>query len=271
MTSNILFLGTGVDSATVASQSRATGGIVFGYNDAFFLINPRPGSIVRARQFNFNFRALIGILLTDNTILAANDTNVVIDAMTYSGEDKRGLLFGPKECFEGEKKIILDDYKNLAEKIIYMEQGKKVGIDDLEIYALKTNKLVSLGYKIATPDFTVCYTGEAEFSLDLADEYKDCDVLLISLKHEFGANSAADKGLTYNHVSKIISIAKPRVTVICDFSESVIQADPISQARQLQKETGFQVVAAKDGMNLNPRAYSKPKTQGNQYLSYQRK
>lgn len=259
MTSNILFLGTAGDNISVARQIRASGGIVFEYNDLAFLINPGPGTLVRARQFGFNLKKLVGIMLTDNTIAASNDINAVIDAMTFSGEDKRGLLIGPKECFESQNKFITDEYKNYIEKIIYMEPKKKIAIDDIEIYGLKTNKIITLGYKIITPDFTICYLSDPVFSIDLTDDLIDCDVLIIGLKNEAEQKNPTDNKISFKQVANIVTTAKPRLTIITDYSYSVSEADPINQARMLQKETGQQVVSAKDGMVFNPKTYAKPK------------
>jgi ribonuclease BN (tRNA processing enzyme) len=267
MTSNVLFLGTCGDNSSIQRQVRASGGLILEYNDLAFLINPGPGCLVRARQYGYNLRKLIGVMMTDTTLLASNDVNAVIDAMTYSGEDRRGLLIGPKECFESENKPVINEYRNLVEKIIYMESQKKVAIDDIEVYGLKTNKLITLGYKVTTPDFSICYLPDPVFSAEICEDIMDCDVLIIGLKHEQNKQNITDNGLTFAQVSKIISIAKPRLTILSDFSSSVIDADPINQARMLQKETGQQVVSAKDGMSFNPRTYTKPK-RDNKYTLY---
>jgi len=269
MTSNVLFLGTCGDNQSAQRQTRASGGIILEYNDLAFLINPGPGSLVRAKQFGYNLRKLIGIMMTDTTLLASNDVNAVIDCMTYSGQDRRGLLIGPKECFDSENKPVINEYRNFVEKIIYMEAQKKVAIDDIEVYGLKTNKLITIGYKITTPDFTLCYLPDPVFSAEICDDLVDCDVLIIGLKHEPNQSVIADNGLTFAQVSKIISIAKPRLTIISDLSSSVIETDPINIARTLQKETGQQVVSAKDGMSFNPRTYTKPK-RDNKYTVYMR-
>jgi ribonuclease BN (tRNA processing enzyme) len=259
MSSNVIFLGTAADSLSVSRQIRCSGGIIFEYNDLAFLINPGPGTLVRARQFGYNLRKLIGIMLTDNNLITSNDINAVIDAMTYSGEDKRGILIGPKESFESENRFLNEDYKKIIEKIIYMEPQKKIAIDDIEIYGLKTNKLINVGYKFITPDFTLCYLPDPVFSIELADDLIGCDVLVIGLKHEEEAKLPQDNKLSFKQVANIISTAKPRLTVISDYSHNVIEADPINQARMLQKQTGMQVISAKDGMVFNPKSYSKPK------------
>ena len=36
----------------------------------------------------------------------------------------------------------------------------------------------------------------------------------------------------------------------------MIEADPISEAREIQKITGCQVIAAKDGTSINPATYA---------------
>lgn len=255
-----MFLGTAGDNLAASKQIKATGGILFEYNDIAFLINPGPGSIIRTKQFSCNPRNLSGIMLTDGSLVSSNDVNCIIDAMTYSGMDKRGLLIGPKEAIDSDNSLLLTEYKEYLEKIIYMEPEKRVGVDELEIFGLPTNKLDHVGYRISTPQFMIGYLGgNPEYSIDITDHLEGCDILILSLKHEASVEEIKDKQLTFNQAAKIISEIKPRLTILTDFSSSVISADPIYQARLLQKETSHQVVAAKDGLTINPKSYARMK------------
>ena len=58
MNNSILFLGTGGDSIVVGRQLRASGGIVLRFGDNTFFLDPGPGALVRAKQFDVNPRAI---------------------------------------------------------------------------------------------------------------------------------------------------------------------------------------------------------------------
>lgn len=254
---SITFIGTAGDNFVASKQIAASGGLVLSTNGMTFLFNPGPGSVVRAKQVGLNLRDLSGVVLSDTSMLRSNDINVVIDAMTYSGFDKRGLLIGPKKAIDGDNRILLDDYKSHIEKIIFMDAGKRVGIDDIELLGIKTNKADVIGYKLVTSAYTICYLPEVEYSVDLFEELQGVDILILGLKHEFGAQETKEGNLTFEQASQIIKEVKPRLTIVSDFSITVTQNDPIYQARLLQKETGTQVIAAKDGFSVNPRSYAR--------------
>ena len=254
---NLLFMGTASDPLSVAKQMHASGGIALEHQGILFLVNPGPGSLIRAKQFGCPLRDVSGIILTDLTLEAANDVNVVIDAMTYSGHDKRGILICPREAVESDDPLVLKRSKNLLERIIIMEPKKRVGIDDVEVYGLRTNRVASIGYKFVTSEFVLSYLSDPVFSVDLFDDLMGSDIIILGLKHEANATEINDDRLTFHQVAKIISEVKPRLAIITDFSASVINADPLLQARLLQKETGIQVISAKDGQALNPKTYAR--------------
>jgi len=55
---------------------------------------------------------------------------------------------------------------------------------------------------------------------------------------------------------KIIEEAKPKLTIIQHFSKKMIDAEPMAEAREIQKRARQQVIAAKDGLIINPVSFS---------------
>ncbi|MEK6949061.1 MAG: hypothetical protein AABX34_02490, partial [Nanoarchaeota archaeon] len=49
---------------------------------------------------------------------------------------------------------------------------------------------------------------------------------------------------------------KPRLAIITHFGINFVKADPLYTVREIQKETNVQVIAATDGMIVNPLSYS---------------
>jgi phosphoribosyl 1,2-cyclic phosphodiesterase len=62
--------------------------------------------------------------------------------------------------------------------------------------------------------------------------------------------------LSSDDAVKIINKVKPKLTIITHFGIKMLKADPLYEAREIQKKTGVQIIAAKDGMVINPISYS---------------
>ncbi|MCH8329647.1 MAG: hypothetical protein IIB81_04620 [Nanoarchaeota archaeon] len=53
----------------------------------------------------------------------------------------------------------------------------------------------------------------------------------------------------------IIKKVNPRLAIITHFGINFLKADPLYEIREIQRETNCQVIAAKDGMVVNPISY----------------
>jgi phosphoribosyl 1,2-cyclic phosphodiesterase len=62
--------------------------------------------------------------------------------------------------------------------------------------------------------------------------------------------------LNSEDAEKIIKKTNPQVTIITGFGIKMMQAEPLYEAREIQKATGIQVIAAKDGMTINPISFT---------------
>ena len=81
------------------------------------------------------------MLVSHSHLNHSNDVNAVIDSMTYSGLDKKGVLIANKTVINGseEHKPPLNPYyRDFLERFIVLEEGQRVGINEIEILALKT-------------------------------------------------------------------------------------------------------------------------------------
>ena len=58
--------------------------------------------------------------------------------------------------------------------------------------------------------------------------------------------------LDVNAAIQIISHVKPRMAILTHFGLQMLKADPIVQAREVQKITGIQTIAAYDGLAIGP-------------------
>ncbi len=250
-------MGTGADSYVVGKGIRSAGGIIIQVNDNQFHIDPGPGALQAAGLVGISLRANTAVLASNTDLYNCNDINAVIDTMTYSGFDKKGVLVTSKKIISGSEKehpFLLNEQKNFLERFIVMQPGQRVAINDIEIQALKTiaGDIDSLGFKFYTPSFTLSYTSDTKYSVEIAEQYKDSGILILKIK-----NPEKDtKGLSREDAVKIIKKVNPRLAVITGFGKRMLESDPLYVAREIQKQTGIQTIAAKDGMVLSPVSYS---------------
>jgi len=205
-----------------------------------------------------NLRANTAILVSNTNIYNCNDINAVIDTMTYSGLDKKGVLIANKTLINGSEKetpFITSKNKNHLERFIVLQQDQRVGINEVEIQALKTisNDITSIGFKFYTPNFTLTYTSDTKYSAEIAEQYKDSGILILKLTNP---NKENNPSLDLDGAVKIIKKATPRLVILTGFGNNLMKADPLYISREIQKQTGIQTIAAKDGMQLSPVSYS---------------
>lgn len=179
--------------------------------------------------------------------------------MTYSGFDKKGVLVSNKSVVndtEHNKAPLNPHHRNFLERFIILEPGQRVGINEVEILALKTKHSdpSAIGFKFFTPNFTLSYSSDTKYFPELIEEYKNSNILILNVPYL--KKEDAKENLCIEDAIKIINGVKPRLAIIQHFGIDMLKADPLYQIREIQKATEVQTIAAKDGMVINPLSYS---------------
>ncbi len=264
MIDNIIFLGTAGDAVVYGKQHRASGGIILKLERMQFHLDPGPGAIVRAQQMKLNIRETTAILVSNRSILRSSDLNSLVGGMTYEGLDHKGVVIAKKNVVQASEEslktpILQDEAKNFIERIIGLEPDQRVGIGNIEIKSTFCHEVDSIGFKIITPHYIIGYTSDTEYSEKLVQEFKDCNILLVNCKNP---ESVTEKhAMNTLNVIKLAEKIKPDLLVMTGFGIKMLEQNPIAEARKVQKDTGIQVIAAKDGLILNPDSYSSGKKQ----------
>ena len=255
MGSRILFLGSAGDSVVVGKQYRNSGGIIFAYEENQFHIDPGPGALLMAKRASVNLRENMAVFVSKNDLIRANDVNAVVSAMTHDGLDKRGVLICPSAvAFEDKKSgpFLNKEYKKFLEKIITVENTNKIGINNIEVEMLELKN--SFGFKFITPKFNLAYVPQTKYFSELPGLLKNIDVLILSVTEpkDLGKKTSLDS----KYAEIILKKANPQLAIITGFGVKMLQADPLYEAREIQKNSGIQVIAAKDGMTINPVSFA---------------
>ena len=256
--STITFLGTAGSMAVATRQLRASGGIVLRIDDVQFHLDPGPGALVKAREFGVSANQTTAVLVSHNHLNHCNDLNAVIEAMTHAGLEHRGVILASKsvvQATENSYPILTKYHQNLVEKIIPLEKNHKVGIELIEIHALAADHTdaTAIGFKFFCPKFTLGYTGDTALTPELAEQLSGTDILILNVPYP--GNKAEGKNLDTESAIKIVSAVRPRVAIMTHFGLEMLKADPLNEAREVQRITGVQTIAAKDGLSIVAEGY----------------
>lgn len=251
----IVFLGTAGDSKLIFKGANSAG-IRIQVDDKELHIDPGPGALLKCKQSGFDVRKTDAVLISSPNYVYSNDVNVLLSAMTNDGKINRGMLvaslFSTEES-DDYSSVVNKHYKKAVSKFLALESEMKINLEDIEIIGLRTNVERSIGFKIRTKDFILSYTGESKYSKDLADQYKNSDIIIFNVKSPSNKKSEL---LGTEDIIKILEKVKPELAVLTGFSEEYLEAGILEEARLIKKETKVQVIAASDGLVLSPKDYS---------------
>ena len=258
MRSRILFLGTGGDISITGKNIRSSGGIIIQTQNCQFHIDPGIGAVLNAAQYGIDIREHTAILVSHAHTNHAGELGSLLCALSHNGLDRHGVVVASKSVCQGLHDNIprlTPFHKSCVEKVIMSEAGNRIGIEDVEIQALPThhNDASTIGFRITTPEFVVSYTSDTVFDKDLAQHYKGSNILILNALYPFENEG---EGLSSSDVVKIIKATMPNLAVITHFGSKMLQANPLYESREIQKQTGVQVIAADDGLCIDPVSYS---------------
>jgi len=220
-------------------------------------IDPGVGAVIKAGEFGINLRENTAILVSHSHTNHANDVNAVIEAMTYSGLDKQGVLIANSTSLQGSEDhqaVVSIYHRNLLERFITVDRNQKIGINDIEIQTITSRHTEPncLGFKIITPEIIITYTSDTVYAPDIAEQYKQSNILILNVP----ASKKTENNLSIQDAIEILRIVNPKLAIITHFSGDMIKADPLYEVREIQKQTRVQTLAATDGMLINPVSYA---------------
>jgi ribonuclease BN (tRNA processing enzyme) len=258
----IVFLGTAGDTTTINKQIRASGGIILYHNGNQIHLDPGPGSLVQLRKAGINPRSTLALIASNYDIGHCNDLNAVISAMTHNGLDNRGVLIGSKSIIEGsesEHGILWKRFRDYLERNIILKIGERVGINDINLEAIpsKSKDPTGFGLKISTSQYVIAYSSDTKYQPSLINHYDGADILILKCVHPPAQEGEQTNKLNLTEVTKIIEEVRPKLAILTGFGIKMLNADPVFLAREITRQTKVQVIAAQDGLQLNPLDYTR--------------
>jgi phosphoribosyl 1,2-cyclic phosphodiesterase len=250
----LVFIGTGGGRVVLSNQLRTVGGFVLKLPKTQIHIDPGPGALSGTAKTRVYPARTDVIIATHEHIDHANDINALVDAITLGGINKKGALISTKAVIEGtkdEKPWLRNHSKKNLDEVFTISSGDKLKLGDITITATKTDHDVSdcFGLRIEGADVSLGYTSDTVYFKELAKEFRDVAVLIINV-----LRPKSDKWKTHmctEDAMKLIDDVKPELAVITHFGQKMINANPMLEAREIQKRTGVRTIAAQDGMEIN--------------------
>lgn len=249
------FLGTAGARFVVSKQLRASGGLWLSADSINLLIDPGPGSLVKclSSRPKLNPGLLKGIILTHRHLDHSNDVNILIEAMTNGGKNKKGFLFAPRDALEEESPVVQFYLRHFLDKIDFLEEKKIV---DFSSFTLETpvklhHPVENYGLKFIFPYGIVSLISDTAFFPELIDYYQGTDLLILNVVVFKDKLNSKIYHLNFQNARELIMGIKPKVAILTHFGMTMLQQKPHLLAARLQEELGIKIIAASDGLKLS--------------------
>jgi len=250
----VKFLGTAGARFVVARQLRYSAGAYLCLGGQHIILDPGPGTLLRcaASRPPVDVTHLDAVILTHAHIDHSGDVNILLDAMTAGGMEKRGALFAPTECLEGANSVLLNYLREFPERVVTLKAET-----DYELAGVRFSTSVrhhhaaeTYGIKFHRPSGDLSFLVDTAYFEGLADSYKGSDILVVNVVRKDPHRSPDVLHLTLEDAERLIAAVHPRRAVLTHFGMTMLKARPRDLAQEMAQRLGIQVIAASDGMTL---------------------
>lgn len=247
----IKFLGTAGARFVMMEQLRASGGIWISSGSDNLILDPGPGSLVRALSSHpkLDPTKLTGVILSHKHLDHSADVNVMIEAMTAGGHKKRGAVFAPRDAFDPEP-VIQKYLRNFPEQLEILEEGKECRVGEIYFTAAKKmlHPVETYGFNFTINRRTVSFVTDTGYFPEIAEYFRGeimiINVVLTERKPEVFHLSVPE-------IEDILAALKPQKVILTHFGRKILLAGPQEIADRLSQKFGLEITAATDGMVLN--------------------
>ncbi len=253
---SIKFLGTAGARFVVMKQLRASGGIWLTLGGTQVLVDPGPGSLLHCltSRPKLNPQDLQGIILTHRHLDHSNDVNIMIEAMTNGGFNKKGVVFAPRDALEDDPVVLQYVRQQLQSIEVLKEKGRyEIGNIVFETPIPLKHGVETYGINFKTKGNTISLITDTDYFPGLAS-YFTGEILIINVVLMDDKN--AIEHLCLQEAEQIIKENKPRLAILTHFGMGLVKAKPWEIAEKMTKKLGIEVIAARDGMTIDIESYT---------------
>jgi len=248
----VKFLGTAGARFVMIDQLRSSGGVWINCKDTNVILDPGPGALVRCHSSRpkLDPKTLDGVILTHKHLDHSGDANVMIEAMTKGGFEKRGKLFVPQDAL-GSHGVIFSYLRKFPEKVEVLTEGERFSVGELKFKVAVKNihPVDTYGLKFFIEDEIVSFVSDTRYFPELAVAHKDATVLVLNVVF-YDKRSDIDH-MSIHEAIELIRAIKPKKAILTHFGMSMLKQKPYLIERELQTGLEMDVQLAYDGYTLN--------------------
>ena len=195
-----------------------------------------------------NPRDLDGIILTHRHIDHSNDVNIMIEAMTNGGFKKKGVVFVPGDALKSDP-VVFTPFREQVEKVEVLKEKRKYKVGNIcfETPVKHVHGVETYGLNIFGKNSSVSVIADTQYFEGL-ESYYNGDILILNVVLLEKKDHIMH--LSLSDIEKIISIKRPKLSILTHFGMNVIRAKPWEIAEGLSKRLDVKVIAASDGMEI---------------------
>lgn len=248
----IKFLGTGGGRFVVATQRRYSAGTWLHLAGQNVMLDPGPGTLVRcwASRPKLDPRNLDAIIISHQHIDHCTDANVLVEAMTNGGHQRRGVLFASRETLETDSPVCRY-VQAFPQRLVTLTAGGQYELGEVRLATVAHQHGVeTYGLLLDSGGQHLGFLVDTAYFDDLAGHYGDCDLLVINVVLSDKDHSATDRHLSLWHAEQIIKQARPARAILTHFGVGVLREKPWVIAEEMSQRLGLDVQAARDGMQV---------------------
>jgi phosphoribosyl 1,2-cyclic phosphodiesterase len=249
----IVFLGTGGGRFATITQKRRTGGIRFLGEGINIHLDPGPGALVHSWSLGLDPRKISGVLVSHAHPDHYTDAEVLVEAMTGGAIRRRGVLAAARSVLKGGKTVeaaISRYHQCLPRRLVEVLPQTRFELGEVRAVGTeaKHSDADAVGFRLETNAGSVGYTSDTEFFEGIEGHYKDVRVLILCVLRPGGEPWQGH--MTTDDAVNIVRKVGPKFAVLTHFGMKMIFHGPAGEARRVERETGVETVAARDGMEL---------------------
>lgn len=214
-------------------------------------MDPGPGAFVYLHQMGLDPRNIDIVVLSHLHLDHSADVNVVIEAASEGGKNRRVVLVAPRTALEGEDRVVLPYIRKERVGAEYvLEEGTEIKHAGISIRAVMKHRHHGVETYALLFDNRVLYVSCALYEDKMLDMYpKNVDVTIINTT--LYKKSKYVEHLSVEDAKKIIGSVRPKLAVLTHFGYEILKnMDPQAIASEVEESTGIRTVSAYDGMEV---------------------
>jgi phosphoribosyl 1,2-cyclic phosphodiesterase len=251
----IKFLGTAGARFVVSKQLRESGGIWFSLDNTNILVDPGPGSLSKCARSKprLDPGELDGIILTHRHIDHTTDANVMIEAMTSGGYNKRGALFATSDCLSPSEPVVFSYAREFVERVEILEAGKEytLGNTSFSTPLRHIHPAETYGLKFQSSMGIVSCVSDSLYFPEMEEKYAGSSLLILNVVRFAKLGGEQIQHLSVPDAEILIERIKPEHAILTHFGMTMLREKPWEIASTMTEKLGIPVTAATDGMKFD--------------------